>query len=174
MKKFVVSIVILSTLLLSACSTTSGGRRNVEGEVLIDKALTEVPENRLLNASIEVFDPGTLPENEKNANGLSMDIREAESRYMPEQLRATMEQTGYWGAVRVVPRGMTVSELLVSGTILESNGLQLDLEITAVDASGNEWFTKEYRDGVEAAYYQSSKLDGEVFQPLYNLSLIHI
>jgi len=169
MKKFVISIVILSVLLLSACSTTSGGRRNVEGEVLIDKALTEVPENRLLNASIEVFDPGTLPEKEKNANGLSMDIREAESRYMPEQLRATMEQTGYWGAVRVVPRGITVSELLVSGTILESNGLQLDLEITATDASGTEWFTKEYRDGVEAAYYQSSKLDGEVFQPLYNM-----
>jgi len=169
MKKLFVSITILSLLLLSACSTTTGGRRNVEGEVVIDKALTEVPENRLLNVSIEVFDPGSLPEDEKNANGLSMDIRKAEARYMPEQLRATMEQTGYWGAVRVVPRALTNGELLVSGTILQSNGLQLDLNITARDATGHKWFTKEYRDGVEAAYYQSSELSGEAFQPLYNM-----
>ncbi len=155
-------------MLLAACSTTNGGRRNVEGEVVIDKALSEIPESRLLNASIEVFDPGTLPKNEKDANGLSMDIREAESRYMPEQLRVTMEQTGYWGAVRVVPRDLTNGELLVSGTILQSNGLQLDLKISATDATGTKWFTKEYRDGVEASYYQSSQLNGEVFQPLYN------
>ena len=168
MKKLYVLIAILSLLLLSACSTTTGGRRNVEGEVVIDKSLTEVPERRLLNASIAVFDPGTLPENDKDSNGLSMDIRKAEARYMPEQLRATMEQTGYWGAVRVVPRGLTSGELRVSGTILHSNGLQLDLRITAKDASGNKWFTKEYRDGVEAAFYQSSELSGEAFQPLYN------
>ena len=167
MKKLFVLITILSLLLLSACTTT-GGRRNVEGEVVIDKSLSEVPESRLLNASIEVFDPGALPEDDKDSNGLSMDIRKAEARYMPEQLRTTMEQTGYWGAVRVVPRGLTSGELLVSGTILHSNGLQLDLRITAKDASGHKWFTKEYRDGVEAAFYQSSELSGEAFQPLYN------
>jgi hypothetical protein len=168
MKKFFVLITILSLLLQSACTTTSGGRRNVEGPVVADTSQSEIPESQLLNASIEVFDPGELPEDEKDANGLSMDIRKAEARYMPEQLRATMEKTGYWGAVRVVPRGLTVSELLVSGSILHSTGLQLDLEITAKDASGRTWFGKEYRDGVEAAYYQSSQLSGEAFQPLYN------
>ena len=168
MKKIFVLITILSLMLLSACSTTSGGRRNIEDSVVVDKSLTEIPESQLLNASIEVFDPGALPEDEKEANGLSMDIRKAEARYMPEQLRATMEKTGYWGAVRVVPRGLGNGELLVSGIILESNGLQLDLQITAKDASGRKWFAREYRAGVEAAYYQSSGLSGEVFQPLYN------
>ena len=168
MKKIFVLITILSLMLLSACSTTSGGRRNIEDSVVVDKSLTEIPESQLLNASIEVFDPGALPEDEKEANGLSMDIRKAEARYMPEQLRATMEKTGYWGAVRVVPRGLGNGELLVSGIILESNGLQLDLQVTAKDASGHKWFTREYRAGVEADYYQSSGLSGEVFQPLYN------
>ena len=134
----------------------------------VDKSTTEIPEPRLLNVSIEVFDPGTLPEDEKDANGLSMDIREAEARYMPEQLRSTMEKTGYWGAVRVVPRGLTASELLVSGTILESTGGQLDLDITARDASGRQWFNKQYRDGVEASFYQANALFGDAFQPLYN------
>ena len=168
MKKIVVFLTVLALLMLSACTTTSGGRRNIEGQVVIDKSLSEIPENQLLNASIEIFDPGTLPEKEKEANGLSMDIRKAEARYMPEQLRATMEKTGYWGAVRVVPRDISDSELLVSGAILQSNGLQLDLRIAASDASGRKWFTRDYKAAVEAAYYQSSALTGEAFQPLYN------
>lgn len=103
MKKTIFLITVLCLFLLSAC-TTPGGRRNIEGPVAIDNSRSEIPENRLLNVSIEVFEPGALPEDEKEANGLSMDIRKAEARYMPEQLRATMEKTGYWGAVRVVPR----------------------------------------------------------------------
>ena len=168
MKKIVVLLTILALVLQSACTTTTGGRRNIEGAVVIDESLSEIPENQLLNASIEIFDPGTLPEKEKEANGLSMDIRNAEARYMPEQLRATMEKTGYWGAVRVVPRDISDSELLVSGDILQSNGLQLDLRIAARDASGRKWFTRDYRAAVEAAYYQSSAFTGEAFQPLYN------
>ena len=122
----IILLLCILTLFLSACSTTTGGRRNIEGAVPLDKSLTEIPEPRLLNVSIEVFDPGELPKDEKDANGLSKDIREAESRYLPEELRATMEKTGYWGAVRVVPRTttrpMTGGELTVSGTILESTG----------------------------------------------------
>ena len=93
--------------MLSACTTTSGGRRNIEDSVAVDNAKSEIPENQLLNVSIGIFDPGVLPKDEKEANGLSMDIRKAEARYMPEQLRTTMEKTGYWGAVRVVPAGIT-------------------------------------------------------------------
>ncbi|MDH3902099.1 MAG: hypothetical protein OES90_02640, partial [Xanthomonadales bacterium] len=168
MKKIVVLLTILALVLQSACTTTAGGRRNIEGVVVIDESLSEIPENQLLNASIEVFDPGALPEDEKQANGLSMDIRNAEARYMPEQLRATMEKTGYWGAVRVVPQNVSDGELMVSGIILQSNGLQLDLRIGARDASGRQWFTRDYRAAVEAAYYQSSAFTGEAFQPLYN------
>lgn len=168
MKKSVVLLISAYLILLSACTTTTGGRRNINGPVVVDTSQSEIPENQLLNVSIEVFEPGELPEDEEAANGLSMDIRRAEARYMPEQLRATMEKTGYWGAVRVVPRGLTSGELLVSGTILQSNGLQLDLAVSARDASGRKWFEKEYRDGVEADYYQSVESSGEAFQPLYN------
>lgn len=167
MKKILVSLTILFLLLQTACTTTAGGRRNVEGPLAVDIATTEIPENRLLNVSIEIFEPGSLPKDEKQANGLSMDIRKAEARYMPEQLRATMEKTGYWGAVRVVPRGIASNELLVTGTILQSNGQQLDLEITAQDASGRKWFTKQYRDAVEENFYWLNPPTVEAFQPLY-------
>jgi hypothetical protein len=167
MRKIFLLLGILSLILVSACTTT-GPRRNVTGPVPVDNARTEIAENQLLNVSIEVFDPGVLPKKEKDAAGLSMDIRKAEARYMPELLRSTMEKTGYWGAVRVVPSGMTGGELLVSGTILASNGAQLDLEITARDAGGRQWFSSEYRDGVESSFYQASELFGDAFQPLYN------
>ena len=168
MNRVFLLLSIMSILILSACSTTNGGRRNIEGAVPLDKSMTEIPEPRLLNVSIEVFDPGKLPKDEKDANGLSKDIREAESRYLPEELRTTMEKSGYWGAVRVVPRAMTGGELTVSGTILESTGGQLDLKIEARDASGLRWFKKEYRDGVEASVYRAHELFGDAFQKLYN------
>ena len=167
MKPVVFLQLILLLLLTAACSSTVS-RRNVEGPVPVDHSAAEIPENQLLNVSIAVFDPGVLPEDEKRANGLSMEIRKAEARYMPEQLRATMEKTGYWGAVRVVPSEITGAELLVSGTILESNGDQLDLKIEAHDASGRQWFSKEYRDASDAGYYQLNDYSEDAFQPLYN------
>jgi hypothetical protein len=137
--------------------------------VPLDKAVSELPEGRLLDVWVEQFDPGKLPEDADDAMGLSMEIREAESRYLPEQLRSAMESTGYWGAVRVVPRGTSGSELLVSGTILESDGERLALEIKAEDATGRVWFKRNYREEVEYEQYMHSGQDGgEVFQSLYN------
>ncbi|MGB5639004.1 MAG: hypothetical protein WBM59_02300 [Sedimenticolaceae bacterium] len=154
--------------LVQGCSTM-GPTRNIQGKVPLNRTITELPEDRLLDVWVELFAPGKLPEDEDEALGLSMEIREAEARYLPEQLRATMENTGYWGAVRLVPRGTTGSEVLVQGTILESDGENLALEITALDATGRQWFKRTYRDEVIASQYRLSAMDGEdVFQPLYN------
>jgi hypothetical protein len=160
--------VCLAAWLLSGCSTLGFGR-NVDGNVPLNKATSEVPENQLLDVWVELFDPGTLPKDEDDAMGLSMDIREAESRYMPEQLRTVMEATGYWGAVRVVPKNTEGAELLVRGTIIESDGQQLELEITALDATGREWFNRNYEEEIEAdAYRRSESRDADVFRSLYH------
>ena len=74
MKQFFPGLLALALLLLSACATT-GSRHTIKGPVPVDKSSTETPEDQLLNVSIEVFDPGSLPKNEKKATGLSMDIR---------------------------------------------------------------------------------------------------
>jgi hypothetical protein len=160
--------VCLAAWLLSGCSTLGFGR-NVDGNVPLNKATSEVPENQLLEVWVELFDPGTLPEDEDDAMGLSMDIRDAEARYMPEQLRAAMEATGYWGAVRVVPQNTAGAELLVRGTIIESDGEQLELEITALDATGREWFNRNYEEEIEAdAYRRSESSAADVFHSLYH------
>ena len=143
-------LTVLVLGLLTGCASL-GLHQATPGSATVQKATAEIPEAQLLDVWIALFDPGELPKDEDDAMGLSLDIREAEARFMPVHLRNTLEKTGYWGAVRVVPSGVKSGELLVSGTILQSNGLQLDLEITARDASGHQWFTREYRDGVEAA-----------------------
>jgi hypothetical protein len=154
--------------LVSGCSSL-GMKHDVDGHVALNRAVVEVPDDQLLDVWIEVFNPGELPEDEDEAMGLSMDIRNAEARFMPEQLRTAMESTGYWGAVRVVPQNTEGSELLVRGVILESNGEQLELEITALDASGRQWLNRTYAAEIKPQVYrQGSTRKGEAFQPLYN------
>ena len=156
-------------LLLFAGCTTLGNHRQVDGDERAQKSASEIAEEQLLDVWIELFEPGTLPEDEQEASGLSEEIREAEARYMPMRLRDTMEKTGYWGAVRVVPRGTEGAELLVRGIILVSDGEHLEIEITALDGSGREWFNSVYEAQVSLeAYAQAEQSAEEVFQALYN------
>ena len=161
-------IIYMAVALVSGCSTL-GSSRDVDGNVPLNKAVVEVSEGQLLDVWIELFDPGELPDDEEEAMGLSMDIRAAEARYMPEQLRTAMESTGYWGAVRVVPQDTEGSELLVRGAIIVSNGAELELEITALDATGREWFNRNYEEEIEVDSYRQRSLSGDdIFHSLYH------
>jgi hypothetical protein len=153
-------------LFLTACSAT---HQNVKPDVQVQRPASEVDETHLLDVWIALFSPGEVPADKDDANGLSLEIRQAEARYMPVQLRQTLEQTGYWGAVRVVPQNTEGAEVLVQGTILESDGETLELQITAVDATGEQWFQRTYASEVTLKDYQQAEGNGrEVFQPLYN------
>ncbi|HHH44281.1 MAG TPA: hypothetical protein ENK49_09100 [Gammaproteobacteria bacterium] len=161
-------LLLGALVLLSGCSTIAS-HRSVDGEVAIDRPVGELSENQLLDVWIELFEPGELPVDEDDAQGMSVDIREAEARYLPMLLRDTMEKTGYWGAVRVVPRGTEGGEVLVQGVILASDGERLQLKITALDASGREWFSSTYDAEVSLQAYQAAEQAGrDVFQPLFN------
>lgn len=168
MRLYLLLAVYVAMTLLSGCSTLGSGR-DVDGNVPLNKAVIEVAEGQLLDVWIELFDPGELPDDDEEAMGLSMDIRDAEARYMPEQLRTVMESTGYWGAVRVVPQDTEGSELLVRGAIIVSDGEELELEITALDATGREWFSRNYEEEIEADSYRQRNSSGEdIFYSLYH------
>ena len=165
--RYLLSVPLL-LILLAGCSSIAT-HQNVSNDERVQKSETEISEDQLLDVWIELFDPGTLPEDKEKASGLSKEIREAEARYMPLQLRDTMEKTGYWGAVRVVPQGTEGGEVLVRGAIEVSDGENLELAITALDASGREWFSSTYESKVSVEAYQSAGQSGqEVFQALYN------
>jgi hypothetical protein len=165
------SMIALATLsvLLGACANNYPTRTASYKETPIDRPAAPPSDAELLAVRIETFNPGALPADPKAAQGLSLDIRKAEARYIPVQLRSTMQKSGHWGPVRVVPQGSREGEVIVSGTILESDGEILKLRISAKDAAGVQWFEREYESVIDDAAYRKAELTGvDPFQDLYN------
>ncbi|MCC5604805.1 hypothetical protein [Nostoc favosum] len=136
------------------------------------QATTEIPADELLDVGVRIFDPGLPKEIEDNPElaekkGIYPDIRKAEARYMPNVLRTTLEGTGQWGAVRVVPATVDVMDVMVDGRIVESTGYALTLEVRVSDATGREWFTKTYEQAADTASYREGP--GRARDPYQNV-----
>ena len=154
---------------LGACANNYPTRTLSNADTAIDRPTTPPADTELLSVRIEAFDSGTLPEDPNLAKGLSSEIRSAEAYYIPVQLKNTMQRSGHWGAVRVVPKGMREGEVVVSGRILESDGEMLKLKIDVRDAAGVPWFGKEYESVIDSAAYRKAEEGGiDPFQNVYN------
>lgn len=108
-----------------------------------------------INVSIAIFDPG-IPEDYALHQDLDVfpKIRRIESLFLPFVLRETLVESGGWGAVRVVPTADDAAELLISGTIVQSDGENLAVSLRAVDTRGHEWLGATYHteDRYEALF----------------------
>ena len=125
------------------------------------QAKQQIPEAELLDVGIQAFDaniPAALADNEEalDKRRIYPDVRKAESRLLPTRLKATLEASGQWGAVRVVPQGVKFVDVMVTGKILESTGGRLELEIDAVDATGRVWIKdKTYAGDADLGSYKT-------------------
>ena len=132
---------------------------------------TEIPEASLLDVGIRIFDPG-LPSGDESsleAEGVFAGARKSEARYIPIQLMKTLQSTGHWGAVRILPAGTDSVDVSVSGEIVSSSGLQLALKVRAVDAAGRVWLKKKYKELADPRAYQGDEeASRDPFQNLYN------
>lgn len=104
-----------------------------------------------LNVSIAAFDPG-VPADQSLHRDLEIfpRIREIEAMLLPFLLRQALDESGAWGAVRVVPDADDGAELLVAGIVGESDGQNLQLVVRAVDASGRVWLDKTFAGSPES------------------------
>ena len=160
---------LLVTTLMAGCTTTQVNR--LEDQVAAEKAQREIPTAQLLNVNVVEFDPNvpSIEEREDQEIPVVPAVREAEAGYFAYNLRTTLESTGHWGAVRVVPEVTDWAELGVEGTVLQSDGETLELKIRAVDATGRVWIDdKTYSRRASAANYNSRNAPEEPFQSLYN------
>lgn len=127
------------------------------------------PEATLLDVGIQVFQTVEIDTEAAEEQGTHPKILEAEARYIPFHLKKTLQQTGQWGAVRVVPARAEEVDVTVSGTLLESNGETLKVAIKVVDATGRVWFHREYdAEATEKSYEALDKKDRDPYQDLYN------
>lgn len=98
-----------------------------------------------LNVSIATFDPGVPDDQALHQDlGVYPRIREIESLFLPFVLRQLLDESGRWGAVRVVPKADDAAELQVTGSIAHSDGESLAVTLAAVDARGHEWLSGTY------------------------------
>lgn len=128
---------------------------------------TDSAASRRLDIGLVVFDPGAVDDPAMaSAHELLPEVRRAEAQYMPVLLRQVLQDSDAWGVVRVLPEAAVLPELLVTGEILHSDGLRLELRIRAVDATGRLWLQQVYRDDAVASDYPVAA-DGDPFLDLY-------
>jgi hypothetical protein len=146
---------VLAAVLLAASSGCVVQQQRPMTPVIAQKATAEIPQDELLDVGIRLFDPN-IPADEKEQaeQRVYPEVRKAESRYMPVLLRDTLEGTGQWGQVRVLPEQGSASDVTIAGRILESDGRELRLAITAVDATGRVWLQQEYAGAADTRAYK--------------------
>ena len=151
-------------LLLGACVSQSTKSTYVTP---VKTPAAAVAEEQLLDVAVVVFNPGLDDYDEDEQ--VYPEVRKAEARFMPMLLSAAMQDSGAWGAVRVVPNDAQLTDLMVRGEILHSNGEELQLAITATDSRGYVWLDKKYT-GVASRYsYQTTPRNtSDPFQTVYN------
>lgn len=126
-------------------------------------------ENELLDVGVAVFDENVPEDYDERIEKVIMpEVRRAESQYVPYFAKNLLQSTGNWGAVRVIPRPTHAVDVVVTGKILNSNGESMGVEITVTDATGKEWFTREYSAlASKYAYEESMPEDIDAFQAIY-------
>jgi len=161
------SLGILAILVLSSSCATYYAQQL--GPTPIIRAEAEIPEEQLLDVGVLVFESAEIPEEKAEKEGTHNDIRKAENSFIPYHLKNTLQRSGQWGAVQVVPAETDSFDLLVKGEILESNGQYLGLKITVVDAGSKQWFKKNYRQEAAQNSYEGTRPgEKDAFQNLYN------
>src|SRR5688572_29080669 len=148
----------------------------VAHSVPLTTAQQEAPEAELLDIGIMVFDSG-VPEGEVAKEvleelireGTFVQIRRSEALYMAVVLRDTLQKSGNWGAVWVTPGETSPADITVKARILHSDGDIVQLEVTAVDATGREWLDGKYEMNTAAGAFNRQRYpELDPYQDVFN------
>ncbi len=157
-------------LVVFAVSAGAATKFNEINAVKLVQASAELSSAELLDIDLAVFEPGVPNDPDKQIKeNIYPKVREAEARYIPYVLRATIERSNLWGAVRMIPGQNPLSEVVIRGRILSSDGTELEVSVSVHDATGRKWYQRKYRDEASKFSYRPDLgIPGDPFQDLYN------
>jgi hypothetical protein len=161
-----VSLILIIASLIGGCASTTV--KSTQHNPILQSNVP-IPEHELLDIGIGIFDPGA-DQNSAEKEGIFLQVREAEARFIPVKIADTLQRTGNWGVVRVVPERQSEMDVWLDGIILKSDGEVLELQVTAQDATGKPWYTKKYSSTTSKYAYDNTirSRNEEPFQGLYN------
>ncbi|MEQ8204612.1 MAG: hypothetical protein RIA65_00430, partial [Woeseia sp.] len=159
--------LIVATLFLTTACTVS--------EVItaehtdLEVAKQEIAENLLLDVGVINFSEGIPKSNDPEKSGVYEEIRRAEARYLPYHIKTTLQGTGYWGAVRVIPSRYVFTDVTLTGEIERSDGEYVELRVRVEDATGRHWFERSYdmQTGIRS-YDQGRDRTQDPYQKVFN------
>jgi hypothetical protein len=156
-------------LLISGCASPGPPKRKARPEEPLKQATEQIPEAELLDVGVLNFTTTKVTEEIAKDTGTTEEIRQAEGQFMPYHLRNTLQQTGYFGSVMVLPVETDAVDVRVAGEIVTSNGEKVQVDITVSDAAGFRWFRKRYEaKAMEASYTGNKPGERDAFQIMYN------
>lgn len=160
-------LVISLVLGLAACDAA---RHRALPAIDVHQSQREIPEDYLLDVGIETFDPGLDgDENALAEEGVFPAVRKAEARFVAVHLRDTLQETGQWGAVRIIPPNSDAVEVTVRGRIVRSNGEKLKLFVEVFDSTGHTWLKETYdAKANDNSYAVEEVTNRDPFQNVYN------
>jgi len=138
-------------LLLCSCTTSPIQRELIAietvGDVALNQAAATPTDNELLEVGILVFAANNIDQERYQLGDWVFDeILQNETQFLPHLLKQTLLESNQWGAVRVIPESDPSLDVLLTGEIINSDGRNLILEITATDSSGRQWLKQSYAD----------------------------
>jgi hypothetical protein len=167
-KSVKLSSMLLLLVCLSGCTTFEYHETKQVSIERVDEVQEQlIEEQYILDVGVVLFDPGVVDLNSSDADYSS--VRQSEAVWFTNQLKQTLDASNAWGLVRALPRDNLGLDVYVSGTLLESNGEVVRLQVSASDSSGRIWFNKEYDQRASAyAYNPEVNLPGDPFQATFN------
>lgn len=164
--KSITVLFVLTMLALTGCATTSVKSTTF---VPVVQDATPMDEDLLLDIGVLVFDPGIDEIARRDIDRTNLEIRRAESRYAPHLMAETLQRSGNWGMVRVLPTESSTMDIYVHGQILLSNGEGMILKVTVTDSTGRQWYTRDYEEHIsQYNYEQTQRQSHDPFQVIYN------
>jgi hypothetical protein len=164
--KSITAFFALTVLALTGCATTS-----VKSTTFVPVMQGAAPqdEDLLLDIGVLIFDPGIDEVARRDIDRTNFEIRRAESRYAPYVMAETLQRSGNWGVVRVLPAEHSTMDVYLHGQILLSNGEGMILKVTVSDATGRQWYTRVYEEHIsQYNYEQTQRQSHDPFQVIYN------
>jgi hypothetical protein len=135
----------------------------------LEVASLQISEAMLLDVGIMNFAPGVPEKNNIEKTRIYPEVRMAEARYIPYHLKTTLQGTGFWGAVRVIPSQYAFTDVMLSGEIENSDGEFVTIRVKAADAMGHEWFERSYtmQTGI-SSYAEYRDRSQDPYQKVFN------
>jgi hypothetical protein len=165
MKSFFYAVAILSILNAVGCATISMTSATAPQAI---EAPADLPDVARLDVAVVEFDPGLPADGKPIPEDLYPEIREAEAKLLAVRLEKTLEGTGHWGAVSVLPSEPIASDVTVTATILHSDGRDLHLLVHVRDSAGRTWFERKYRTAAIEGSYRTANKALDPHQPMFN------